>query len=93
MDEWILCDVYNHASSLETIKKYIASGNTVDGVMTFREESVLLTAKITDMLGMIGIPYEIAAVLKNKHLFKKQYGTPIYNKSVILHSHDDVYRL
>ena len=63
VDEWILCDVYNHELSLETIKNYLSAGNTVDGVMTFREESVLLTAKITDMLGMIWIPYQITSLL------------------------------
>lgn len=93
VDERIFADVYNHDESLEAVKDYIAAGNTIDGVITFREESVLLTSKITDMLGMIGIPYEVASVLKNKHLFKKNNESSLYNKSVMIQSHDDVYRL
>jgi hypothetical protein len=53
VDEWILGDVYDHNASLNAVKEYINAGKTVDGIITFWEESVPLTAKIVDLLGTV----------------------------------------
>ncbi len=78
IDELILADTNNHAESLEAIKKY-AERHPIDGVVTFWEDDVLLTAKIVDMLDLPGIPYRVARVTRNKYLFRefcKQAGVP-----------------
>jgi len=78
IDFLILADTNNHAESLEAVKKY-AERHPIDGVVTFWEDDVLLTAKIVDMLGLPGIPYRVARVTRNKYLFRefcKQAGIP-----------------
>lgn len=90
VDEWILTDVYDHDQTIQAIQDYTDQGNTIDGVLTFWEESVLLTSKIIDKFSLIGIPYKIAAALKDKHTFKKDFGSPIYNKSIKLHTQEDI---
>lgn len=42
---------------------------------------------------MVGIPHKIAALLKDKHTFKKEFGSAIYNKSVKLTKVEDIAHL
>lgn len=70
IDDLILADTNNHEESLEAVKKY-AEHHPLDGVVTFWEDDVLLTAKIVDMLGLPGIPYKVARVARNKYLFRE----------------------
>lgn len=91
--EWILCDIYDHDGALQALQTYLNEWNTIDWAMTFREESVLLTSKITDTLWLIGIPHDIASLLKDKHTFKQMFGSPIYNKSIKLHEAEDIKQL
>ncbi|MEK7542319.1 MAG: ATP-grasp domain-containing protein [Patescibacteria group bacterium] len=86
IDVLILADTYNHAESLEAVKKY-AELHPIDGVVTFWEDDVLLTAKIVDMLGLPGIPYRVARVTRNKYLFRefcKKAGVPAPQHRMIL---------
>jgi len=72
-DHWILADTNDHGRSLEAVESFLASRPTIkiDGVITFWEDDVLLTSKITDKLGLIGIPFKIAKKARNKFLFRE----------------------
>src|SRR3989344_9579934 len=69
-DALILADTSNQTESLEAVQKY-AQRHRIDGVVTFWEDDVLLTSKIVDMLGLLGIPYKIARTARNKYLFRE----------------------
>jgi len=69
-DALILADTNNHAESLEAIRKY-SQEHTIDGVVCFWEDDVLLTSKIVDMLDLPGIPYRVARTARNKYLFRE----------------------
>ncbi|NCS97822.1 MAG: hypothetical protein GW762_04510, partial [Candidatus Pacebacteria bacterium] len=70
VDDWILADTTDHAASLAAVKAYAAK-NTIDGVITFWEDDVLLTSKIATAQGLVGIPLEIAKIARNKLFFRK----------------------
>ncbi|MBI4975665.1 ATP-grasp domain-containing protein, partial [Candidatus Peregrinibacteria bacterium] len=71
-DHWILADNTNHAQSLQAVQMFISSHPDIkiDGVLTFWEDDVLLTAKIVDKFNLTGIPYSIALKVRNKFLFR-----------------------
>lgn len=69
ISDWILADTNNHTASLEAVKKYSLT-HKIDGVVTFWEDDVLLTSKITTLLGLVGIPYEVAKIARNKLAFR-----------------------
>lgn len=78
VDDWILTDTNNHLKALKDIKNY-AREHQIDGVLTFWEDDVLLTSKVADSLGLIGIPYQISAGVRNKAEFRAfctQNGLP-----------------
>ncbi|MDE2590708.1 MAG: hypothetical protein KGL95_13700, partial [Patescibacteria group bacterium] len=56
VDYWILADTANHIESLRAIDAFIKTNRQVkiDGSLTFWEDDVLLTSKITDKFNWIG---------------------------------------
>lgn len=72
VDHWILADTFNHNESLQAVQLFISTHPDVkiDGVVTFWEDDVLLTAKIVDKFNFIGIPHRIAHRIRNKYLFR-----------------------
>jgi D-alanine-D-alanine ligase len=69
---WIFADTNDHAAALQAIADFIAKAPDLnpDGVMTFWEDDVLLTSRISDSLGLKGIPYDIARLARDKFLFR-----------------------
>ncbi len=72
IDEWILADTYNHRESIQAIEHYLRNNPSIkiDGALTFWEDDVLLTSKITDRFNLIGVPYSIAKKVRNKYTFR-----------------------
>ncbi len=73
IDRWILTDNKNHAKVIEDIETFLSANPSVsvDGVVTFWEDDVLLTSKIADALDLIGVPIAIAKQVRDKFLFRK----------------------
>ncbi|MBU0727428.1 ATP-grasp domain-containing protein [Patescibacteria group bacterium] len=72
VDHWILVNTDDHQESLSAVKSFLKNNKNIkiDGAVTFWEDDVLLTSKITDHFRWIGIPYEIAKNARNKFLFR-----------------------
>lgn len=72
VDHWITADLNNEQESIVAIKDFLAKHPRIklEGAVTFWDEAVLLTSKITDTFGFIGIPYDIASKTKNKYTFR-----------------------
>ncbi len=94
VDHWILADNARHKEAIEAVEKFIESNPDIkiDGAMTFWEDDVLLTSKITDKFGFIGIPHKVAQNCRNKFLFrefceKNEIPAP---KHVLIHSENDL---
>lgn len=94
VNDWILVDTYDHGETIEAIQKYISNNpkRHIDGVITFWEDDVLLTAKITDKFNFIGIPYRIARRVRNKFLFREfcEHAHIPFPKYRLLHNAEDV---
>ncbi len=73
IDQWILTDTGNFKDSIQAIREYLKQHpeTKIDGTMTFWEDDVLLTAKITDTFNFIGIPFQVAQRARNKFLFRE----------------------
>jgi len=73
VDHWVLADTNNHSQALEALDSFLTTNPAVkiDGVITFWEDDVLLTARISDRLDLIGIPFKIAKKARNKYLFRE----------------------
>lgn len=73
IDSWILNELNDHKESIEAVKEFLKQNKKVkiEGIVTFWEECVLLTSKLTDEFGLIGIPYHLAEKAKNKYLFRE----------------------
>jgi len=85
---WILADTSDHTSSLRAVKDFFTQHPELgpDGVITFWEDDVLLTARIRDRLGLIGIPYEVARKARDKYLFREfchEHGLPAPGHALI----------
>ena len=72
VDEWILTNNIDHTKVLLDLDIYFKAHPDVkvDGVITFWEDDVLLTSKIVDKYGFIGIPTRIAEQVRNKLAFR-----------------------
>jgi len=72
VDHWILANTNDHQETISAIVSFFRSNPNIkiDGALTFWEDDVLLTAKITDKFGFIGIPYDVAKTARNKYLFR-----------------------
>lgn len=62
VDEWILADTDNHQECLRAVVSYmrITRRSKPEGVLTFWENDVLLTAKLIDALHFAGVPFAVA---------------------------------
>lgn len=69
---WILTDTNDHTAALRAVQDFFTQNPELgpDGVITFWEDDVLLTSRIRDHLGLIGIPYDVARIARDKHLFR-----------------------
>lgn len=70
VDNWIFANNYNHDEAIEKVLNYYGSRKP-DGILTFWEDDVLLTSKLVDKLGLIGIPYACAERTRNKFKFRE----------------------
>lgn len=70
VDDWIIAKTTNHSATIQAIKTYLET-HEIDGVITFWEDDVLLTAKIVDTFGLLGITYDSALKVRNKFEFRK----------------------
>lgn len=73
-DHFILADTSNHAEALSALDKFLKEEHPeikLDGVLTFWEDDVLLTAKICDRYKLIGTPFKVANRIRNKYLFRE----------------------
>lgn len=71
VDDWILADTTHHAESLRAVRRYMeSSARKIEGVLTFWEDDVLLTSKIVDRFGLIGISHAVSNGVRNKNLFR-----------------------
>lgn len=75
-DHWIIADTDDHAGTLAAVQTFFREHAHIkpEGVITFWEDDVLLTAKLADRLGLPGIPYAIARKVRNKYLFRDFCG-------------------
>lgn len=73
VDHWIITDNKNYSTAIQDIERFLANNPQVkiDGALTFWEDDVLLTSKIIDKFGLIGIPFSVAQHARNKFLFRK----------------------
>lgn len=73
VDHWIIADTYNHRESVKAVQNFLKNNPEIkiDGALTFWEDDVLLTSKITDQFDWVGIPFEIARQVRNKYLFRE----------------------
>ncbi len=73
VDHWILADLTNYNESVQAVKRWMTRHPDIkiEGVVTFWEESVLLTSRLIDAFNLIGIPFHIAERARNKFLFRE----------------------
>lgn len=72
VDHWILTDTKNHTKALEDVNSFLHThvDLSVDGILTFWEDDVLLTSKIAEELDLISVPVAIARQVRDKFLFR-----------------------
>ncbi|MEJ8569321.1 ATP-grasp domain-containing protein [Elongatibacter sediminis] len=71
-EHWILADTADHDASLRALAEFLEQNpdSPPEGVITFWEDDVLLASRISDTLGLAGIPYDVARIARDKHLFR-----------------------
>ncbi len=69
---WILADTTDHDACLRAVHAFFKRRPELrpDGALTFWDDDVLLAAKVTDALDVVGIPFEVARRARDKHLFR-----------------------
>ena len=69
---WITADLSDHDLVLTRVESFLETHPEVviDGVVTFYEDAVLLTSKLADRFGFIGIPFDVSDVIRNKRRFR-----------------------
>ena len=94
---WIISNTFNHDECITKIEEFIAQNPEINiqGAITFWEDDVLLTSKICDYFGFIGISHETARRVRNKHDFRlfcreNKLPTPDYMK---IKSQEDVHKI
>src|SRR5664280_2300779 len=72
VDKWILADTTKHAEATRAVQSFIEDHPKckIEGVIKFWEDDVLLTSKIADKFGFIGIPYAVSSHIRNKFFFR-----------------------
>lgn len=73
VDQWILAELNNIEECAEAVQKFVAANpNTrIDGVVTYWDECILVASKLSDDLGLPGIPLTVSETIKNKYLFRE----------------------
>lgn len=73
LDDWILADTGNFKECIQAVREYMKNnlGSLFNGALTFWEDDVLLTSKITDTFNLVGIPYRVAQKARNKFVFRE----------------------
>jgi biotin carboxylase len=72
VDYFIQANTYNHEEVLVKVKEF-AKNHKIDGVVTFWERDVILTAKVAEMLKLPGTPVKSAELARNKLLMVKAF--------------------
>jgi D-alanine-D-alanine ligase len=72
-EDWILADTSNHSEAIRAVHDFIDTHKEIkiEGVVTFWEDDVLLTSKLVDKFGFIGIPFAISSGVRNKYTFRE----------------------
>jgi len=73
VDYVIVADTTNFVESLSALESFLQVNSEIklDGVGTFLEDDVLLTAKIADKYHLIGPSFKVANRARNKYLFRE----------------------
>lgn len=73
VDHWILANTDDHQESLTAVANFLREHPTIkiDGAVTFWEDDVLLTSRLTSKFNWIGSPYETVKKIRNKFEFRK----------------------
>lgn len=68
--DFLKVDTFQVDSAYNAIINY-CKDNQIEGILTFWEDDVLLTAKLNQTLNLSGIPFYIAQNIRNKYNFRK----------------------
>lgn len=97
IDNWILADTTNHIEAIHEVENFLTQNPQIifNGILTFWEDDVLLTSKLTDKYKLTGISYEIAKRMRNKFLFREfcvenQLPAP---KHIILRTENEIKKI
>ncbi len=73
VDYSVTANTLNYAEALEALDVFLKNNPDIklDGVITFLEDDVLLTAKIADRYKLIGTPYKVANRVRNKYALRE----------------------
>ena len=73
VDHWILANTDDHQDALTAVAAFLREHPhiKIDGALTFWEDDVLLTSRITSKFNWIGTPYDIVKKVRNKFEFRK----------------------
>lgn len=73
VDHCLTADTRDYAASLGALEEFLKDHPDIhlDGAITFLEDDVLLTAKITDKYRLPGIPFKVASRIRNKRSFRE----------------------
>ncbi|MFA6995088.1 MAG: ATP-grasp domain-containing protein [Patescibacteria group bacterium] len=73
VDYCLTANTLNYAEALTVLDDFLKDNPEVkpDGVITFLEDDVLLTAKIADKYKLISTSYKVANRVRNKHSFRE----------------------
>lgn len=89
----IITNTNNIEESITDVQRYIRDYNLkVDGVLTFWDEAVVLTAELGKVFDTPHINTDIVRIIKNKHNFRefcKEHDLPTVN-SVIINNEKDI---
>ncbi|NCN82355.1 MAG: ATP-grasp domain-containing protein [Candidatus Pacebacteria bacterium] len=68
--DWILGDMSQHERRIAQVLAYRKS-HKIDGLYNFWENDVVLTSKLAEALKFIGVPVEVAKIVRNKFTFRQ----------------------
>lgn len=78
---WILSELFEHDKTIRAIEEFLTNHPEVkiDGAITFHEDTVLLASKVIEKFKLIGAPFKVADLARNKFKFREfcaQHGLP-----------------
>ncbi|MBP7992254.1 MAG: ATP-grasp domain-containing protein [Candidatus Magasanikbacteria bacterium] len=73
IDHWVLANTTDFSACKNAIKIFLKKHPEIspEGVLTFWDECVLLVAYLAEAFAWPGIPFKVAAKIKNKYLFRE----------------------